>query len=116
MRFTLGMARTRLRRRLEAGARSSISAALEILGRTSWLILFLIAVLLAARITGVIAAWSVAAYHLWFVLAALQIPLRIDRAISIGMFRSLVTRLGARAVTAMLLALFLRTVFCAVAV
>ncbi|MBO9353821.1 mechanosensitive ion channel [Bordetella petrii] len=116
MRFALGLIRGRLRRRLETGPRPGVSAALEIVGRTSWLILFLIAVLLAARITGVIAAWSVAASHLWFVLAALQIALWIDRAISIGLVRTLVSRVGGRAVTAMLLALLLRIVLWAMAV
>src|SRR5690606_26890961 len=74
------------------------------------LILFLIAILLAARVSGVIAAWSVAASHLWFVLAVLQIALWIDRAIGAGLVRTLVGRVGGRAVTAMLMALLLRIV------
>ncbi|OZI22978.1 mechanosensitive ion channel protein MscS [Bordetella genomosp. 7] len=110
MRAALSLVRTRLQRRLEAGPRPGISLALEILGRTSWLILFLIAILLAARVSGVIAAWSVAASHLWFVLAVLQIALWIDRAIGAGLVRTLVGRVGGRAVTAMLMALLLRIV------
>ena len=113
MRFAWGLVTRRLRRRAQAGA---TAATLEIAGRTSWLILFLIAVLLAARITGVIAPWAVAASHLWFVLAALQVALWIDRAITVGMVRSLVNRVGGRAVTAMLLALLLRIVLWAMAV
>jgi len=116
MRFALGLAGKRLRRRLDAGANAAAAAAVEIVGRTSWLILSLIAVLLAARITGVIAPWAVAASHLWFVLAALQAALWIDRAITVGMVRSLVNRVGGRAVTAMLLALLLRIVLWAMAV
>lgn len=110
MRAALGVARARLQRRLDARGHAGLQAALEILGRTSWLILLLIAVLLAARITGVIAPWAVAASHLWFVLAALQVALWADRAITVGLVRTLVNRAGGRAVTAMLLALLLRIV------
>ena len=116
MRLGLGLVKTRLQRRLETGVRPGISAALEILERTSWLVLCLIAALLAARITGVIAMWSVAASHLWFVLTALQIALWIDRAISIGMVRALIGRVGGQAVTAMLLALLLRIVLWAMTI
>src|SRR5690606_17300699 len=58
----------------------------------------------------VIASWSVAAAHLWFALAVLQIALWIDRAIGAGLVRTLVGRVGGRAVTAMLMALLLRIV------
>lgn len=116
MRVALGLVRGRLRRRLETRDGPATSAAMEIIARTSWLILFLIAILLSARMTGVIAPWAVAASHLWFVLAALQVALWIDRAITVGLVRSLVTRVGGRAVTAMLLALLLRILLWAMAV
>ncbi|WP_231852686.1 mechanosensitive ion channel family protein [Bordetella petrii] len=115
-RLFLGLARTRLQQHPQGSARGGLAAALEILGRTSWLVLFLIAVLLAARITGVIAPWAVAASHLWFVLAALQVALWADRAIAVGLVRALVNRAGGRAVTAMLLALLLRIVLWAMTV
>jgi len=114
--FALRMARQRLRRRLEAGAGPGSAAALEIIGRTNWLILALIAVLFSARVTGVIAPWAVAAAHLWFVLAALQAALWADRAVTVGLVRALTGRAGARAVTAALLALLLRIVIWAMTV
>jgi len=116
MRFALNLLERRLQRRLDTRANPGISATLEVLARTNWLILFLIAVLLAARITGVIAPWAVAAAHLWFVLAALQVALWADRAVSVGLVRALVSRVGGRAVTAMLLALLLRILLWAMAV
>lgn len=106
--LVLRLARSRLERLAQPGGHGAAGAAARVLRRTSWLILALASLLIAADLTGAPFPGRSGAGHLWFVLVALQLALWLDRGIEVGLSHAVAARGRAGSITATLLSFLLR--------
>ncbi|AXA78833.1 mechanosensitive ion channel family protein [Achromobacter xylosoxidans] len=106
--LVLRLARSRLERLAQPAGHGAAGAAARVLRRTSWLILALASLLVAADLTGAPFPGRSGAGHLWFVLAALQLALWLDRGIEVGLSHAVAARGRAGSITATLLSFLLR--------
>lgn len=106
--LALRLARSRLDRLAQPTGRGAAGAASRVLLRTSWVVLALASLLLAADLVGAPLPGRAGPGHLWFVLIALQLALWLDRGIEVGLTHAVAARGRAGSITATLLSFLLR--------
>ncbi|WYX35874.1 mechanosensitive ion channel family protein [Achromobacter xylosoxidans] len=104
--LVLRLARSRLERLAQPAGHGAAGAAARGGGRS--MILALASLLVAADLTGAPFPGRSGAGHLWFVLAALQLALWLDRGIEVGLSHAVAARGRAGSITATLLSFLLR--------